>query len=116
VTILFVHGWKNNASDDTANVPGFRRFLQEFQPKLPGVKLVGVYFGWRGGTTNLAVVKELTYWNRRDTATYIPGSNLTEALLRVARAAKGLNYDDQVPKLVVVGHSFGGLVLERTVT
>ncbi len=117
VTVLFIHGWKNNASDNTANVPGFRRFLQEFEPKLPPhVRLVGVYFGWRGGTTNLAVVKELTYWNRRDDATYIPGSNLSEALLRVARAAKGPEYNDPQSNFVVVGHSFGGLVLERTVT
>jgi hypothetical protein len=120
VTILFIHGWKNNASDESGNVAGFRRFLQQFQPTLASstsgtVGLVGVYFGWRGGTTNLAVVKDLTYWNRRDTATYIPGSNMSEALLRVARATKGPDYGGD-SKLVVVGHSFGGLVLERTVT
>jgi hypothetical protein len=114
VTIVFIHGWKNNASDDTGNVPGFRRFLQEFQQKLGPVRLVGVYFAWRGGVTNAAVIKELTYWNRRDTATYIPGSNMSEALFRVARAVKGPDYKGD-SKLVVVGHSFGGLVLERTV-
>jgi hypothetical protein len=60
-------------------------------------------------------VKELTYWNRRDTATYIPGSNMSEALLRVARATKGPDYNGD-SKLVVVRHSFGGLVLERTIS
>jgi hypothetical protein len=115
VTILYMHGWQNNASDDAGNVPGFRRLLQQFQPKLTGYGLVGVYFGWRGATTGVPVAKDLTYWNRRDTATYIPGSNMTEALLRVARATKGPNYDGD-SKLVVVGHSFGGLALERTVT
>lgn len=117
ITILFIHGWKNNASDESGNVAGFRRFLQQFQPTLGSnsIGLVGVYFGWRGGTTNVAVVKELTYWNRRDTATYIPGSNMSEALLRVARATKGSHYGGN-SKLVVVGHSFGGLVLERTIT
>jgi pimeloyl-ACP methyl ester carboxylesterase len=114
VTILYMHGWQNNASDDAGNVPGFRRLLQQFQPKLTGYGLVGVYFGWRGQTTNVAVAKYLTYWNRRDTATYIPGSNMTEALLRVSRATKGPNYNGD-SKLVVVGHSFGGLALERTV-
>jgi pimeloyl-ACP methyl ester carboxylesterase len=116
VTILFIHGWKNNASDDSGNVPGFRRFLQEFQAQLPKTKFVGVYFGWRGGTTNLEVVKEFTYWNRRDTATYIPGSNMSEALLRIAQATKGDDYCSNTSRLIVVGHSFGGLVLERTVT
>ena len=115
VTILFIHGWKNNASDASPNVIGFRGFLQQFQPQLPGVGLVGVYFGWRGGTTNASVIKELTYWNRRDTATYIPGSNMSEALFRVARATKDADYSGK-SRLIVVGHSFGGLVLERTVT
>src|SRR5439155_2908121 len=68
-----------------------------------------------GGTTNVPVVKEFTYWNRRDTATYIPGSNLSEAMLRVALATKGPAYNEP-SRLIVVGHSFGGLVLERTVT
>lgn len=120
VTLLFIHGWKNNASDDSNNVPAFRRFLQQFQPQLtelgPDIALVGVYFAWRGNVTNVPVAQDLTYWNRRDTATYIPGSNMSEALLRVARAAKGADYSDKSSKLIVVGHSFGGLVLERTVT
>ena len=120
VTILFIHGWKNNASDDSANVPGFRYFLQQLQPNLRAlgsdVAVVGVYFGWRGNVTNLPGAQDLTYWDRRDTATYIPGSNMSEALLRVALAVKGPEYKDPTSTLIVVGHSFGGLVLERTVT
>ena len=120
VTILFIHGWKNNASDDSGNVPGFRYFLQQIQPNLqalgPDVAVVGVYFAWRGNVTNLPGAQDLSYWNRRDTATYIPGSNMSEALLRVALAAKGPEYRDKTSTLIVVGHSFGGLVLERTVT
>jgi pimeloyl-ACP methyl ester carboxylesterase len=115
VTVLFIHGWMNNASDQSDNVIGFRRFLQRFQTTLGETRVVGVYFGWRGATTNAAVIKDLTYFNRRDTAAYIPGSNMSEALLRVARATKGADYEGN-SKLVVVGHSFGGLVLERTVT
>lgn len=115
VTILFIHGWENNASDNSSNVPGFRDFLQKFQPTVPGAKLVGVYFGWRGAVTNVPVAQEFTYWNRRDTATYIPGSNMSEALLRVAAATKGSDYCG-TSSLIVAGHSFGGLVLERTVT
>ena len=115
VTIVFIHGWKNNASDDSNNVPGFRQFLQEFQMQFRDTKLVGIYMGWRGGVTNAAVFKEFTYWNRRDAATYIPGSNMSETLLRIAQATKGSNYCLD-SKLILVGHSFGGLVLERTIT
>ena len=115
VTVLFIHGWKNNASDDSGNVPGFRRLLQQFQPQLNGYGLVGIYFGWRGGVISAAVIKEFTYWNRRDAATYIPGSNLSEALFRVAIATKNSDYKGD-GRLIVVGHSFGGLLLERTVT
>jgi len=40
---------------------------------------------------------------------------MSEALLRVAIATKGMNYDG-ASKLIVVAIRFGGLVLERTVT
>src|SRR5260370_8179652 len=114
VTVLFIHGWKNNASDNTANVPGFRRFLQEFEPKLPPhVRLLGVYFGWRGGTTNLAVVKELTYWNRRDDATSIPGSNLSHALFRVSRAATGPATNGPHSTSLFVYHPLSSFLLDR---
>lgn len=116
VFVVFIHGWKNNASDSSGNVWGFRSELQslatELAKKQPARPVMGIYFGWRGNATNAPVIKEFSFWNRKDAATRIPGAHLTEALRRITIAAKS----NPRAKCVVVGHSFGGLVMERTLT
>jgi hypothetical protein len=148
IVVTFIHGWKNNASDDSGNVWGFRDALNDvaktfsdaFEERkkngltLPGEEpepVVGIYIGWRGAVTNLGVVKEFTFFNRRDAAARIPGADLTEILNEVAHWTKacvpGAGTPEQCPQnskegpgtgslSVIVGHSFGGLVLERTLT
>lgn len=148
IVVTFIHGWKNNASDASGNVWGFRDALNDIAKRLddafearrkqglllPGEEpepVVGIYIGWRGAVTNLGVVKEFTFFNRRDAATRIPGADLTEILSQVAHWTKAClvsaDAPDQCPRnstggpgtdslSVIVGHSFGGLVLERTLT
>jgi hypothetical protein len=113
VFVLFIHGWKNNASESSGNVWGFRSALQSLARQYHGKRsIMGIYIGWRGAATNLPVVKEFSFWNRKNAATRIPGAHLTEAIRRITMAAKS----NSNAKLVVVGHSFGGLVMERTLT
>lgn len=172
IVVTFIHGWKNNASDSSGNVWGFRDALNElagsvekkFEDRqkdgntLEGEEpepVVGIYIGWRGAVTNLGVVKEFTFFDRRNAAARIPGADLTEMLTEIAhwtkecisgagqnecpnRVAKpeagvvssennaNANGNSPVPEStpdpgtgslsVIVGHSFGGLVLERTLT
>jgi hypothetical protein len=111
--VLFIHGWKNNASESSGNVWGFRSTLQSLAQEYQGrLAVMGIYIGWRGAATNLPVAKEFSFWNRKNAATRIPGAHLTEAIRRITIAAKS----NSQAKLVVVGHSFGGLVMERTLT
>ncbi len=122
VFVVFIHGWHNNASDSSGNVWGFRYELQQLAEELNDPKnhkpddlprpVMGIFLGWRGEATNLPVAKDFSFWNRKNTATRIPGAHLTEALRRITLAAKS----NPEAKCVVVGHSFGGLVLERTLT
>ena len=112
VFIVFTHGWKNNASESSGNVWGFRSELQTLARELMPRPVMGIYFGWRGAVTNIPVVKEFSFWNRKDAATRIPGAHLTEALRRITMEAKS----NANAKCIVVGHSFGGLVTERTIT
>jgi hypothetical protein len=148
IVVTFIHGWKNNASDSSGNVWGFRDALGDiaktlsdaFEDRrkagntLPGEEpepVVGIYIGWRGAVTNLGLVKEFTFFNRRDAAARIPGSDLTEMLSEIAHWTKACIPSAETPEQcalnnpevpgtgslsVIVGHSFGGLVLERTLT
>jgi hypothetical protein len=89
--VLFIHGWKNNAGEKTNNVLGFRSYLQQARAKFGDSGLVGVFWMARWPHQS-SLCEGVTYWNRRDTATYLPGSNMSEAQLRVAIATKDIDY------------------------
>jgi hypothetical protein len=110
---LFVHGWKNNASEDSGNVWGFRRILDE-QAASQSTPVIGVYIGWPGDAAKFG--KLLTFFNRESVADTVGGGDLDGVLSKLLVAVKGAGY--QTPGVVpstaiLIGHSFGGLVLER---
>src|SRR6266852_8243140 len=112
IFVVFGHGWKNNASDSSGNVWGFRSELQSIAEEVAfsGSQrpVMGIYIGWRGAVVNVPIIKEFTFWNRKDAAARIPGAQLTEALRRITLEAKS----NSKAICVVVGHSFGGLITE----
>ncbi len=119
--VVFVHGWKNNASDKSGNVWGFRESLQgiaqtfndpSLHKRVKPVPLVGVYVGWRGGAVSLPVLKEFTFWDRQRAANRVPHPSLTEVLYRIMIATKGPDFSENAV-CILIGHSFGGLILER---
>jgi hypothetical protein len=123
IVVTFIHGWKNNASDDSGNVWGFREELRDISLKYPTHSVVGIYIGWRGAVTNLPVVKEFTFYDRRNAAIRIPGAHLTETLERIMHETKSCIErcsEESAPGTgsvsIIVGHSFGGMVLERSLT
>ncbi len=124
--ITFIHGWKNNASENNEerkNLAGFKQTLQSMAERYPSLQFIGVFVGWRGQV--IAADSFLSYWNRRDTANRIAGPSMTEALFTLMFAtrpesaledpcATAARPDDD-SHFVLVGHSFGGRILERAV-
>ncbi len=121
VVILFVHGWDNDASkrEDRKrdnNVEGFKRLLEQSQETIlrqgydpDEVSVIGVYLSWHGRSTDVKLLKPFTFYSRRGAAQRVAGVSTTEAIFRVMDAAK------QNPRSagVVIGHSFGGMIVER---
>ncbi|MEP6715597.1 MAG: hypothetical protein ABJC09_08475, partial [Terriglobia bacterium] len=120
--VLFVHGWQNNASDRAGNVAGFRKMLTCLGPQFnpAGVapedtRVLGIYIGWRGQVVKAPVATELTFWNRRNESESLPGAHVVETLLSVMKAVKGPDFSGNGVSLVI-GHSFGGGLLETALT
>jgi len=129
---IFVHGWKNNASEDTNNPWGFRRFLSYAAWLHPSAPVVGIYIGWPGASLKGDLF--LSFWNREPIADVVGNaSDLSMALKRLLHEAKGelnagdvpgtdsmdgpLAFKSADPSIaVVIGHSFGGIVLEHAAT
>jgi hypothetical protein len=127
--MVFVHGWKHSAAPDDDNIQTFRKALRHLAAteSLVGQRsgekprrVVGVYLGWRGGSVTVPVVKELTFWDRKNTAHKVGRGGVTEVLNRIElvrktkRAVAGT--DNSRDRLVIVGHSFGGAVVFSSLT
>lgn len=122
--VAFVHGWKHSAAPGDGNIATFREVLKHLSASeasisriegRPPRRVAGVYLGWRGGSITMPVLKELTFWDRKNTAHKVGHGGMTEVLSRLdlVRQTK----DAVSPgghgstRLVVVGHSFGGAVV-----
>jgi hypothetical protein len=122
--ILFIHGWKNNAGADSNNVAGFEQFLRDFyadathvdrqgSPKSGCIEpLMGIYIGWRGARTKVAA--NFSYWNGSNAAVRAGGLDLEDALFQIMCTARPTQAEKT--NLILIGHSFGGRVLERVMT
>lgn len=119
IVITFVHGWKNNAEeqrDGTGNVAAFEAVLQNLKRgQYRDFPIVGIYVGWRGDLVSKywPVSRQLTLFNREAAAIRIPGTSMTGALTRIMQVTHQNGPDAQ---LIMIGHSFGGLILERALS
>jgi hypothetical protein len=121
IVITFLHGWKNNADDrlgrQNHNITGFEGALEYLATKeYPNLPIVGVFMSWRGDLVpdHWPARRQFSYFNREAAAIRIPGASMTAFLTRVMIDShvhpKGTPTQT---KLIMVGHSFGGLALER---
>jgi hypothetical protein len=123
VLYQFIHGWKSNAARDRDSGERLAWFEERIatiaQRSSEGVgaapddqwPIVGLYIGWRGRTYSLPILIDASFWNRRVAAHRVASMRLVEVLYRTAQTAN--TAPDS--KCILVGHSMGGLVLEKTV-
>ena len=121
LVIAFLHGWKNNAQKSNANVLDFRRQLNRIAAKAcrgneTRCGVAGVYLAWSGDIVgrDWNTLRTLSYFNRRNTAASVASAPIGDALFAIMKRVKsgpgrGTNHS------VVVGHSFGGLILENAI-
>ncbi|MGB5295195.1 MAG: hypothetical protein WBP34_09620, partial [Thermoanaerobaculia bacterium] len=120
VVLLFVHGWHNDASEredrkDDNNVEGFQRLLNTTRQLIErgnespeDIALIGVYLSWRGRSTDVKLLQPLTFYSRRGAGQRVASVSTTEAILRVMATTK----KNPLSTGVVIGHSFGGMIVE----
>lgn len=112
LVIVFVHGWKNNASHENDNVKSFRKLLRQtaILTKNDNRRVIGVFVGWRGLSLNAGPLSELSYWDRKVVAHQVGKGGVTEFLMSLERIV----IDDKDPNrnlFLIAGHSFGGAIV-----
>jgi hypothetical protein len=138
VVIVFVHGWNHNAQNGDPNLVDFARTIQSLQdsnkqlvnvcgsgqfaetdksvtcpPTPKPLHYIGVYLGWRGRTFP-GGANYLTPLGREKGAKRVASVSATEVVLRLRKVSKRSDLG-QGGKFMLIGHSFGGLLVERTV-
>jgi len=81
------------------------------------MQIIGVYMAWRGDPVALNeplswTARQLSFWSRMNAAERVAGTSATEALYSILQAANG----NPRSKVVLMGHSMGALILERTLS
>jgi len=121
--VVFVHGWKHSAAPGDGNIQTFRKVLAQLSDsevqiaKLTGTQpreVAGVYLGWRGGSVTVPLLENVTFWDRKNTAQKVGHGGVTEVLSRlelIKQDKESIEPGGSRTRLVVVGHSFGGAVV-----
>ncbi len=117
IMIVFVHGWKHNGSGDDDNLKNFcdvlRAVAQKEKMAGPAARpVLGVFAAWRGLSIYGPAIVNMTFWDRKQAGARVATGSVRELLgrLRAFRAARETNHPGRTV-LVVVGHSFGGMVV-----
>ncbi len=118
--VVFVHGWNNDASTreekpDQGSIYQYRKILSrlddDIQERFPGIGIpvMGIYLGWRGTVSSVPLIREASFYNRRGAAERIAGATATEAIYRILMTMRA----NPNSRSVLIGHSFGSMILER---
>jgi hypothetical protein len=116
LVITYVHGWQNNV--ESGDVGKFESLLGRLN-RAPAIRdvgfhVIGVYLGWRGKLTPVLVLKEFSFWNRKATAERLASNyDCYDAIASISEEARRKGRGNQYT--VLLGHSFGGLIVERSV-
>ncbi|HXM74892.1 MAG TPA: hypothetical protein VN904_06440, partial [Chthoniobacterales bacterium] len=80
-----------------------------------GFNVIGVYLGWRGRLSTWPIVKEFSFYNRKAAAERIASNfDCYDAIAAISESARK-NHGTGGQYTILLGHSFGGLIVERSV-
>jgi pimeloyl-ACP methyl ester carboxylesterase len=127
--VVFVHGWHNDASNyPHKDVETFTTLLNKIGQAAPvrnKYNVYGVFLAWRGErirgpneTFNQIItpIRSLTFYSCKATASTIADRGfLRDDIYKLTDAARSRTSDSAKPVTIVIGHSFGGLILEEAI-
>lgn len=128
IIVVYVHGWKHNATPCDDNLSCFRRILRQItsdenlaaeKPKRLTRIVSGIYIGWRGLSACDNPMKQVSFYGRKSAA-HRAGAAQTRELLQKLRDVrielnKTIGEKDPKSRLVIVGHSLGAALVHSAV-
>ena len=121
ILVVFVHGWQHDARSDDENLSAFRVLLSETvdyertraSAGVAARPVLGVFVGWRGKSAfGLGdVIADATFWERQAAGQRVAVGSVRELFGRLRHYRNRQKKNLGNPLLVIVGHSFGGMIV-----
>lgn len=121
IVAVFVHGWLNNArypDEDNGDLNNFKydvlavmsqhETAAAARENRPRRNVVGVYVAWRGKSLG-GPLFPFSFYDRKDAALRVADTQATVTL----RGLIAKTRENRRSQIIVIGHSFGGLITER---
>jgi hypothetical protein len=116
VIVVFAHGWKHDARSSDGNLSSFKAILKNTSLMAEGRPVFGVFIAWRGLTWYGCGIDNLTFWGRQEAAMRVAVGSPRELLGRLRQFRdREIKEGRAEPVLVIIGHSFGGLLIYSAV-
>jgi len=137
LTFVYVHGWHHTAADSDDDLLKFKETLRE-QYRRHGQerRVIGYYIGWNGESIDIPLLRQTTFWGRKNAAHHVAEGSVREFFARLKALREYWNRpsnaesigmhdcrrgdDGQGVRLrgpecpirtVMMGHSFGAWIL-----
>jgi hypothetical protein len=114
---VYIHGWQNNAT--SSDVCRFEHFLDSVSRSSAftgrNIDVRGVYIAWRGRTLTAPGLEFFTFWDRKAAGEAIAAANSCLSTLQEL-AVVAREPGKEFHRAVLLGHSFGALVLGNTIS
>jgi pimeloyl-ACP methyl ester carboxylesterase len=109
LTLLYVHGWKHDASPTDTDLIAFTKLIQTLQTKYDGKKqLLGVYVSW-DASTGLGILDNFSFWSKKSIADRISESAVVTKIIATIGALRKID-DQRLDQFIAIGHSFGARI------
>ncbi len=144
ITLVFVHGWHHNANPEDESLMSFQEKVFSLQQAADQsfakcahptagercdttfakrkVRFIGVYLGWRARTLKSprqplwADPDMFAFFGRETTAMRTALVSMSETFLRLRAASESpAGAGIYASRFLIIGHSFGGLIVERII-
>ena len=114
--MVFAHGWKHDGRSDDGNLLSFRAILKNTAMLADDRPVLGIFVAWRGLTWYGWGIENATFWGRQEAAMRVAVGSPRELLGRLREFREREIKEQRLePILVIIGHSFGGLLIYSAV-
>jgi hypothetical protein len=110
IIIVFTHGWRHDARSDDDNLKNFLLVLKQTAIDAPERPVFGIFAGWRGLSWCGPLIEYPTLWGRQEAAWRVALGSIREMFGRLRLFRNAERDAGRHPLLVMIGHSFGGLI------